>query len=167
MTHTLRYDHYKVLGIARKADFDQVKQAYRERAKHYHPDVNPSPNANAVFHAVHEAYRVLSDPDMRSHYDEQLRYYREAGNETRTTSHPKDRRMYREPLVVDEKPPHWVDLWAFRGLHLTGLLFGITLTTTILVGLVFYSWPGFTLAFTAIGVGIIPDSLEGLKRKNG
>lgn len=171
MARTLRYDHYKVLGIARKADFEQVKQAYRERAKHYHPDVNPSPQANSVFHAIHEAYRILSDPAARARYDEQLRFYREAGTTAQASTQHKGpmhngRRPYREPETADTTPPRWVELWAFRGLHLTGLVFGITLTSTILVGLVFYSWPVFTLAFTAIGVGIIPDSLEGLKRRN-
>jgi hypothetical protein len=166
MAHSLRYDHYKVLGIGRKADPEQVKQAYRERAKHYHPDVNPSPQAGSVFHAVHEAYRILSDPDARARYDEQLRFYRDASDTTKTSTQHKERRPYREPLAEDTTPPHWVELWAFRGLHFTGLVFGITLISTILIGLVFYSWPAFTLAFTAIGVGIIPDSLEGLKRRN-
>ncbi len=166
MERTLRYDHYKVLGIPREAGPEQVKQAYRDRAKHYHPDVNPSPQAGSVFQAIHEAYRVLSDPGARSRYDDRLRYYREAGTTARATTQPNERRPHREPVVEDTTPPRWVELWAFRGLHLTGLLFGITLTCTILVGLVFYNWPAFTLAFTAIGVGIIPDSLEGLRRKD-
>lgn len=167
MAHSLRYDHYKVLGIGRKADPEQVKQAYRERAKHYHPDVNPSPQASSVFHAVHEAYRILSDPEARALYDDQLRFYRDASNASQHHTQQKERRPYREPVTADTTPPRWVELWAFRGLHLTGLVFGITLTATILVGLVFHNWPVFTLAFTAIGVGIIPDSLEGLKRRNG
>lgn len=167
MAHPLRYDHYKVLGIGRKADPEQVKQAYRERAKHYHPDVNPSPQAGSVFHAVHEAYRILSDPDARARYDEQLRFYRDASCAAQPSIPYKERRTYREPVTEDSTPPRWVERWAFRGLHLTGLIFGITLTSTILVGLVFHSWPAFTLAFTAIGVGIIPESLEGLKRRNG
>lgn len=166
MAHSLRYDHYKVLGIGRKADPEQVKQAYRERAKHCHPDVNPSPQASSVFHAVHEAYRVLRDPDARARYDEQLRFYRDASSAPDSTAQYKERRTFRAPVQEDTTPPRWVELWAFRGLHLTGLVFGITLTSTILVGLVFYNWPAFTLAFTAIGVGIIPESLEGLKRRN-
>lgn len=164
MPQTLRYDHYKVLGIPRSADLEQVKQAYRERAKHCHPDVNPSPHAGPVFHAVHEAYRILSDPGARARYDEQLRYYRETGTASTSFAKRPERRSYRATVEEESTTPNRTQRWAFRGLHFTGLVFGITLTSTILVGLVFHGWPLFTLAFTTIGVGIIPDSLEGLKR---
>jgi curved DNA-binding protein CbpA len=163
MPQVHQYDHYKVLGIARGAAALEVKQAYRERAKHYHPDVNPSPRAAAVFHAIHEAYRVLSDQQLRATYDAELRFYREVSGNAERLPHDQNRQR-REHRQRPEAPPDRIQLWAFRGLHITGLLFGIALTTTILFGLVFRDWPAFTLAFTSIGVAIIPESLDGLRR---
>jgi len=61
--------YYGVLGITPKADIQAVKRAYRTRAKVLHPDRNPSPRAVAEFQFLHEAYRVLSDPEARAHYD--------------------------------------------------------------------------------------------------
>lgn len=160
MPELLRYDHYKVLGIPRDATAADVKHAFRTRAKACHPDVNRSPRANMVFQAVHEAYRILSDPELRRAYDDRLRHYREAQRPSRSSA----QRPAPVPSgVCRERAPGRWDVFAFRGLHLTGLLFGITLTVSVLVGLVFYELPGLTLAFTAIGVGIIPDSLAGLR----
>lgn len=161
-----RYDHYKVLGLARDADTKQVKRAFRDRAKFCHPDVNASPRAHTAFHAVHEAYRILSDPHSRAAYDAQIRYYRSA-NAQMHTQHQYTRSSTRPAVACEDSPPQPFELWAFRGLHLTGLLFGISLISTILIGLVFFDWPGFLLAFTAIGIGIIPESLDGLRPEKG
>ncbi len=62
-------DFYQVLGIARTASADDIKKAYRDKAKEFHPDRNKAPEAEAMFKAVSEAYQVLSDPDKRAHYD--------------------------------------------------------------------------------------------------
>lgn len=167
MPRMQRYDHYKVLGLERSADAAQVKQAYRERAKYCHPDVNSSPKASTAFRAVHEAYRVLSDPGTRADYDAQIRFYRSANTQTHSSAPPETPSTARAKRTVEEAPPQAIELWAFRGLHLTGLLFGVSLISTILVGLVFFDWPGFLLAFTAIGIGIIPESLEGLWPEKG
>lgn len=52
--------------------------------------------------------------------------------------------------------------FAFIGLHITGLCFGVTLVTGILLGITFFAWPSFTLVFCALGLAIIPDSLSGV-----
>jgi len=62
-------DHYKVLGVDRKATPEQIKKAYRSLAKQYHPDKNKSPGAEETFKAVASAYAVLSDSDKRQTYD--------------------------------------------------------------------------------------------------
>lgn len=63
-------NYYDVLGVARNADDDEIKRAFRQKAKQYHPDANPdSPTAEARFKEVNEAYEVLSDDDKRSAYD--------------------------------------------------------------------------------------------------
>jgi len=63
-------DYYEVLGIGRDADDDQIKKAFRRRARELHPDVNPDdPEAEARFKEVAEAYEVLSNPETRQTYD--------------------------------------------------------------------------------------------------
>lgn len=68
MNATMR-DYYEVLGVAKGADAGAIKKAFRQKAKALHPDINPSPEAEAEFKELGEAYSVLSDPDKRQIYD--------------------------------------------------------------------------------------------------
>ncbi|MEM0979255.1 MAG: molecular chaperone DnaJ [Cyanobacteria bacterium P01_H01_bin.58] len=62
-------DYYEVLGIARSAEPEEIKRAYRRLARKYHPDVNKEEGAEEVFKEINRAYEILSEPDMRSRYD--------------------------------------------------------------------------------------------------
>lgn len=64
-------DYYKILGISNyKASAEEIKQAYREQAKKYHPDVNTTSSfSEERFKDVNEAYKVLSTPASRRKYD--------------------------------------------------------------------------------------------------
>lgn len=64
-------DYYKTLGVERGASADQIKRAYRELAKQYHPDRNPGNKAaEDKFKDINEAYEVLSDSTKRARYDQ-------------------------------------------------------------------------------------------------
>jgi molecular chaperone DnaJ len=66
-------DHYKVLGVDRKASADEIKKAYRKLARKYHPDKNPGDaKAEARFKEISLAHDVLGDPDKRKEYDRAL-----------------------------------------------------------------------------------------------
>jgi curved DNA-binding protein len=63
-------DYYKILGVDRKASDDQIRKAYRDLAKKYHPDRNPGDKqAEDRFKDINEAYQVLSDAQKRGVYD--------------------------------------------------------------------------------------------------
>ena len=63
-------DYYEILGIEKNASEGEIKKAYRQLAKKYHPDLNPdSSEAEQKFKEATAAYEILSDPDKRSRYD--------------------------------------------------------------------------------------------------
>lgn len=63
-------DYYKILGVDRSADAEEIQKVYRKMARKYHPDVNRSPGAEDRFKEIGEAYEVLRDPEKRSRYDQ-------------------------------------------------------------------------------------------------
>lgn len=63
-------DYYKILGVSKDIPQKDVREAYRKRAKQFHPDLHPNdPKAKAKFQALNEAYDVISDPEKRAKYD--------------------------------------------------------------------------------------------------
>lgn len=62
-------DYYKILGISRNANDDEIKKAYRKLALKFHPDKNKSPAAEERFKEIAEAYEVLSDKKKRDVFD--------------------------------------------------------------------------------------------------
>ena len=63
-------DYYKTLGVDKNASDDEIKRAFRQLAKKYHPDVNKEEGAAEKFKEIGEAYSVLSDKNKRAQYDQ-------------------------------------------------------------------------------------------------
>ncbi|MCU0641689.1 MAG: molecular chaperone DnaJ [Candidatus Margulisbacteria bacterium] len=68
-------DYYEVLGVNKQSSADEIKKAYRNLARKFHPDVNKEAGSADKFKELNEAYQVLSDPQKRSQYD----YFGQAG----------------------------------------------------------------------------------------
>ncbi|RLB11361.1 MAG: hypothetical protein DRG27_01345 [Deltaproteobacteria bacterium] len=66
-------DYYKILGVDRDADQTQIKKAYREKMKLYHPDARGGKGDQDKLIEVQEAYEVLSNKEKKKKYDEYLK----------------------------------------------------------------------------------------------
>ena len=68
------YDLYKILEVSRDASVEEIKAAYRKKAKLFHPDVSESTKASELFAIINEAYEVLTDPQKRYLHDVKLNF---------------------------------------------------------------------------------------------
>lgn len=62
-------DYYKILGVSKDADAKTIKDAFRNLARKYHPDVNKDPEAEEKFKEINDAYSILSNPEKRKAFD--------------------------------------------------------------------------------------------------
>lgn len=88
-------DYYEIMKVSRRATDAEIKKAFRKLANQYHPDKNPSREAEALFKEINEAYEILSDPASRLAYDQRL-----TGPSFHTYQSPNQRqptRSYRPP----------------------------------------------------------------------
>jgi curved DNA-binding protein len=73
-------NYFELLEVAQTASASDVKRAYRQMARKYHPDLNPgNKEAEERFKLLGEAYKVLSDPEKRTQYEDYSRFWKQKG----------------------------------------------------------------------------------------
>ena len=106
--------YYTTLGVPESASFKEIQKAYREKALEYHPDRCKLPNAAQMFIRIQKAYEVLSDPERRLKYDNDLNAFREemykkrmnAGSNTQVP--PPTNESY---VIYSKKKPKTFSIW--------------------------------------------------------
>ncbi|XP_061544201.1 dnaJ homolog subfamily C member 16-like [Phycodurus eques] len=101
---TSGYDPYKVLGVSRSASQAEVKKAYKNLAKEWHPDKNKDPSAEDMFIKVSKSYEILSNEDRRANFD---RYGQVEENEPFGQSQHQRFRNFQNSFYFDESFFHF------------------------------------------------------------
>jgi hypothetical protein len=82
-------NYYEILGLKNDAEIGEIKAAFRQLAKLYHPDINPE--GKEQFTVIVKAYETLSDPNLKYSYDYKLNSQAQSKPADRTRSAPKDK----------------------------------------------------------------------------
>ena len=141
-------DFYELLGVKKDATHEEIKKAYRDMVKRYHPDVNKSDEASKIIISLNEAKETLLDDDKRSEYDKLLNDI----NHSKTYSNDSTSYSAKKEEYKENYSESYVTRWQFL---MTYLNFGkdklgIKFLKTIIViinYLVFFIIKAFTLIF--------------------
>lgn len=175
------YDYYKILEIQRDANLEDIKKAYRNKAKLVHPDVNNSPKANEVFAVVNEAYEVLTDSQKRYLHDVKLSYADNVKAEAERKKHyygssvkndsysnfhydwnSFQKAAYKEKTDEDyyKRSPFFYNLF-----FASGMLIGFIIITVTITGTFKHFWPSPFVLISICGFILVREGWRGIMRK--
>lgn len=174
---TMLYDYYKILEVNRDATLEEIKQAYRAKAKLVHPDVNDSPKAHELFIIINEAYDVLSDKRKRQLHDVKLNYA------DVTKAEAQKKRQYYGTSVKsninnpspfnynwkDYQPKEKTDLDYFKRspliynmFFISGMFVGFIILFTVLFGTINRYWPSPFGLLAILGIILVRQGWRGI-----
>ncbi len=109
-------DYYDVLGVNKNASQDEIKKAFRKKARQYHPDVNRDnpEEAEKNFKEVNEAYEVLSDDTKKAQYDQYGHDAFTAGGGNSAGGLTCSAAVVAEVNVVQSAVPIYAKMYAFH-----------------------------------------------------
>ncbi|MCX6297083.1 MAG: DnaJ domain-containing protein [Bacteroidetes bacterium] len=180
------YDFYKILEISRSASMEDIKKAYRLKAKLVHPDINNSPKANEVFAIVSEAYETLTDEKTRYLYDIKLDKI-----ETEKATAERKKQYYGSSIKNDSYPngihpnyqSEWSSLnnyiykektdehyykkspWLYNLFFACGILIGFIIIIVMIVGTIRNYWPSPFVLISISGIILVREGWKGIMGK--
>jgi DnaJ-domain-containing protein 1 len=128
--------YYAILGLTPWANERQIRQAYRELSKLYHPDTTRLPTAEAViqFREINDAYANLSNPERRSAYDRSIQFSRLSVFQEQKSADPlKPDFRYADDDIPNERPLSSGEIFV---LFLLSLTFAFCLVLAISIAIV-------------------------------
>ncbi len=147
--------YYEILEITQDASLEIIKAAYKVMVKKYHPDNNENGGDGNAIMEVNLAYEILSDPEKRRKYDEQLKLENQRAEEVKFSNTEKQWENYAQPnsgtqqsyevqpSSDDKEDGYWAIIGFAIGSLVSGILFRIVRRTVfkrwiiIIVGLIF------------------------------
>ena len=168
-------DYYKILGISINASNEEIKKAYRRKAKKVHPDVNKTAKAHELFTMINEAYQVLTDSHKKSIYDLKYKYKEEPNykqyNQQKTRNYTPDPAKKRaenfhydwQSFNANAKTKDIRDShpFLFHAFFIFGMFAGFIFITIFIMG-VYYGFFNFIFL-----LGIIPGGIIVVEGFNG
>lgn len=125
-------DYYRVLDLERGCSVDELKKAYRKKARQYHPDINPSPEAKEMFILATEAYEFLVSNYERIKKDTEA--YEKAMNDWRKYRQNRSRyraRAYSRTTYVRFKNTNFYK--STRIFDVTTIIFSLCISVMVLI----------------------------------
>jgi hypothetical protein len=169
-------DYYQILGLPVDSSVNDIKKAYRQKARLYHPDINPSPEAKDKFIIATEAYEFLiANHDRISVDDEAYRHAMDDWRKYRQDRSKQRARVYARASYVRFKKTKFYK--TTRILDGTTIIFSLTISVFMVIYTIFgyiyrlqHPIPGleqptvfFFLMLLAVGMGFVVISLIYLK----
>jgi len=175
------YDYYKILEVPRNANSEDIRRAYRNKAKLVHPDVNDSPKAQEVFVVVTEAYEVLMDEQKRYMHDIKLNYIDTAREEA------ERKKQYYGSSVKNDTYTNFNHDWSnfekvaykektdeeyfnrspffYNLFFASGMLIGFIIISVTLIGTFRHLWPFPFILISVTGFILVKEGWKGIMKK--
>lgn len=128
-------DYYGILGVPHDASTDEIKKAFKGKARIYHPDIYKGENSVEIFQLLNTAYHTLINPKLRCHYDFILKFPPgNTGKKDARFRHPADIRywergehkapVYPKNYARNIRRLNWFMLYSIAGILCFGIVVG-------------------------------------------
>ncbi len=166
----MEYNYYKILGISSKATRFEVKRAFREKAKLFHPDSMSNQRSKEAFQVINDAYRVLSDEHKRQEYDIKLGVLTASASKNKAKQPPQYKEKpersrptrdctYYQSMRAPQFEPHPIIKYFF---YFVGIVFSTTLLMSLVYHLQAGKWPYIMVIIAIPALIVLHDACLGI-----
>lgn len=133
-------DYYELLGIKNDASVAEIKKAYRDMVKKYHPDINKSSDASKIIISLNEAKETLLDEDKRKEYDEllnEIKYSKQYTTSKENNTYKEKTKEYKENYS-ESYVTRWQFLMTYFKFGKDKVIFKIIKTFLVILNYLFF-----------------------------